>query len=309
VSQLDSTAIVYTPQIIASSLISDITSQQSQQASLEEQLGTGDLVNRPSDNPAAAAQLLSLNGSLARAQQYQTNTQDGLGWLALGTSTANQIVAALQQAQQTVTSLSGNSLAGNGSALAGAAAQIGSVRQQLIGLANTTYNGQAIFAGTGSVTAAYDQNGNYVGGGNPPTRTVASGTTVPVSVTGPSLFGTAPNDLLSPTGILATLQSDISTGTSASISKAETTDLQSLDTALSQVEAQAAVMGSNYQRMSGFSQQATDATTALQQQISSLDSVNVAQTTTQLAASQQAFQSALWATAQIQQDNLVQFLQ
>ncbi len=315
-------AIVYTPNIIASSLVQDLTSSQAQQATLENQLGTGDLVNQPSDNPAAASQILSLNAAITRARQYSTNAQDGVGWLSVGTSTLNPVLGALQQARQAVLSLSGNALSGQQAAVSGIAAQIGSDRQQIIGLANTKYNGQAIFAGTSQVQVAYDQNGNYLGNTAPPpgspdpgvpTRTVAAGVEIPVAVTGDQIFGTnngntspgAPIDLLSSQGILATLQSDISGG---HLSTAETTDLKTLDAAISQVESQAAVMGANYQRMQGFAQQATDTKTALEQQLSSLDAVNVAKVTTQLTATQQSYQEALWATAQIQQQSLVQFL-
>ncbi len=301
-------AIVYTPSVIASSLVQDITNEQSQQAMLTEQLGTGNRVNLPSDNPAAAAAILSINGSLARAQQYNTNATDGLGWLALGNSTVNQVLSSLQQARQAVLSLSGAALAGQSGSLTGIATQVGSVRQQVIGLSNTMYNGQAIFAGTGNVDTAYDSNGNYVGGGSAPTRTVAPGVAVPVSVVGTDIFGSGTTGLIGPTGVLAQLQSDITTGTSASLQQAETTDLTSLDNAITQVASQAAALGANYQRMQAFSQQANDAQTALQQQLSGLDSVNVAQVTTQLSQVQQSFQSALWATAQIQQQTLVQFL-
>ena len=38
--------------------------------------------------------------------------------------------------------------------------------------------GQAIFAGTGNVSQAYDQNGNYVGGGPAPTRAVTMETLI-----------------------------------------------------------------------------------------------------------------------------------
>lgn len=317
-------AIIYTPSVIASSLVQAITNDQAQQATLEQQISTGTLVNQPSDNPAAASDILSLQSAVTRSQQYANNAQDGLGWLSLGTSTLNQVLGALQQARQNVLSLSGAALTGQQAALTGISTELGSVRQQVIGLANTKYDGQALFAGTAQVASAFDQNGNYLGNTQPspgsadpgvPTRTVAPGVAVAVAVTGDQVFGTSngnsnpnsggPVDLLSPNGILATLQSEVSHG---KLQQAETTGLASLDSAISQVETQAAVMGANYQRLQGFSQQATGATTALRQQLSSLDTTNIAKATTDLTQAQQSYQAALWATAQIQQQTLVQFL-
>ena len=302
------TAITYTPSVIADQLVSSLLTDQSQQAMLEEQLASGNRVNVPSDNPAAAADILQLNASSVRAQQYSSNANDGLGWLALGNSTVNQSLSVLQQARQTVLALSGANLSGQGTALTGMATQIGSYRQELINLANTTYAGQAIFAGTGNVSAAYDSNGNFIGGGGAPTRTVGPGVQVPVGVTGPAIFGSGTSGLLGSNGVLAQIQQDITTGTSASLNQAETTDLQALDTAITQVESQAGILGVSYQRMQAFSQQATDTMAALQSQISGEDSVNIAQVTTQLTQTQQSYQAALWATAQLQQQSLVQFL-
>lgn len=307
-SNIDLSAISYTPAVISSSLVSDLNNDQSQQATLEQQLTSGNLVNSPSDNPAAAASLMQLNDSVSRAGQYVSNANDGIGWLSLGTSTLNSVMSTLQQAQQSVEALSGESLSGQQAAVTGATAQLKSALSQVLALANTTYGGQAIFAGTGNVSTAYDSSGNYVGGGSAPTRTVAPGVTVPVAATGPDVFGSGTTGLLGSGGVLSTLIQDVSTGTTASLQKATTTDLAALSTAMQTVSAQAASLGASYQQMQGFLTQATSAQTALQTQISAEDSVNVAQATTQLTQDQNTYQTGLWATAQIEQHSLVSYL-
>jgi flagellar hook-associated protein 3 FlgL len=302
------TAISYTPQIIAQQMISGLNADQASQATLEQELSTGDMINKPSDNPAGAADLMQLNGSMVRSQQYAANATDGSGWLSLGNSTMNQILSGLQQARQAVLSVTGANLSNQPGAIQGLAQQVASVRQELINLSNTTYGGQAIFAGTGNVTTAYDQNGNYVGGGSAPTRTVAPGVQVAVAVTGDQVFGTGTTGLLGSTGVLAQIVQDLQTGTPASLNSAATTDLQALDAATTTVTSQAAVMGANYQRMQTFAQQATNTQQALQAQMAGLDATNVGQVSTQLTEAQQSYQSALWATSQLSQESLVQFL-
>ncbi len=301
-------AINYTPTIIANQLVSNLNTDQTQQSQLETQLSTGTLVNSPSDNPAAASSLMSLDSTLSRTQQYLTNANDGVGWLSLGTSTLNSVITTLQQAQQSVQALSGNTLTGSQAAITGTVAQLQSSMSEVLNLANTTYGNQAIFAGTGNVAQAYDSSGNYIGGGSAPTRTVAPGVTLPVAATGPAVFGTGTSGLLGPTGVLQTLITDVQTGTPASLKKAYTTDLSALGSAITTVEGQAAVLGASYQRMQAFANQATSAQTALQTQISSIDSVNVAQATTQLVQEQNTYQTGLWATAQIEQHSLVSYL-
>jgi flagellar hook-associated protein 3 FlgL len=305
-SSVNATAISYTPSGIANQMVGNIRSNESLQATLEEQLSTAQMISAPSDNPAGAAGVLRLSAAIGRATQYQTNATDGIGWLSMGNSTMNSIVSTLQGVQQTVESVTGLNLSGG--SLSAVAQQISGAGQQLLALSNTTYNGQAIFAGTGNVTQAYDSTGAYVGGGAAPTRTVGSGTEVPIGVTGTAVFGTGAAGLLGTGGVLAQLASDISTGTPASLQRATTTDLTALNSALSQVETQASTLGTNYQQMQAFSQQASAASAAMQAQLSGTDSTDVAQVSTELTLAQQSFQSGLWAISQLQQNSLVQYL-
>lgn len=304
--------IIFTPQIIAGQLTDNIGNDQSLMAQLQEQISTGNRVNVPSDDPAAAADILQLNAATARSQQYASNAADGLGWLSQGNSTMNQILSVLQQVQQEVLSVSSANISGNPTALQALATQVSSAQSELVQLANTQYNGQAIFAGTGSVTAAYDANGNYLGGGSPPTRTVAPGTQVAVAVTGPAVFGSGATGLLGNSagniGVLAQISADISAGTTASLNQVQTTDLQNLQNAMSQVESQAAVLGAGYQQMQAFSQQATNTQQALATELSGVQSTNMPQAISDLTAAQNSYQEALWAAAQVQQSSLVKFL-
>ncbi|HXW33960.1 MAG TPA: hypothetical protein VEJ87_05225 [Acidimicrobiales bacterium] len=311
-SPIGNTPIIYTPATIADQLVTNIGSDQSLMATLEEQISSGNLVNVPSDNPVEAANILQINSSLARAAQYSDNATDGLGWLSQGNATMNQIISTLQQVQQDVLSVSGANLAGNSTALQALASQVESAREELVQLSNTQYEGQAIFAGTGNVTAAYDANGDYLGGGSAPTRTVSPGTQVAVAVTGPSVFGTGSTGLLGNStgniGVLAQISADISTGTTSSLNQATTTDLQNLQNAINQVESQASVLGAAYQQMQAFSQQASNSQTALQTELSGVQSTNIAQVSTELTQAQNSYQEALWAASKVSQNSLVQFL-
>ena len=169
-----------------------------------------------------------------------------------------------------------------------------------------------IFAGTGNVQEAYSADGTYVGAGNAPSVTVAPGTQVAMSVTGPSIFGSGASGLLSSApgnlGVLAQIVQDLQTGTTASINTAQTADLDNLDTAINQVESQAAVLGSNQQLMQSYSAQATSTSSALEEQLGSLTNVNMAQAITNLQLQQTAYQAALYATSQLNTTSLVSYL-
>src|SRR5437764_13831697 len=71
--------------------------------------------------------------------------------------------------------------------------EIYTLRQGLIGMANTKYLDRPIFGGTvsnaGSATVAYDTNGNYLGDNGQVNRNIAPGVQVTVNVNGPQVFG------------------------------------------------------------------------------------------------------------------------
>jgi flagellar hook-associated protein 3 FlgL len=305
--------IIVSPSTSAQTMIQGLTTDQNNLANLEEEVSTGFAINTPSDNPEGAANLLQLNASLTRYTQYQNNAADGQGWLQSGNNTLNSVLSVLHQVQSVVESVSGQQLAGNGNELPSLAAQVTSALSEITNLANTTYeNGQPIFGGTGSATQAYDPSGNYLGAGSAPTRTVAPGTQIAVSLTGPQVFGTGTSGLLSQTpgalGVLAQIASDLQSGTPTSVNQVETTDLQNLNASIQTVENAASTLGASQQAVEQFSSQATDQVTSLQEQLGSVQDINMASAITNLQLQQTAYQAALYATSQLSTDNLAKYL-
>ncbi|HUZ10078.1 MAG TPA: flagellar hook-associated protein FlgL [Acidimicrobiales bacterium] len=305
-------AIELVPSVMGQQAVTNLTTDQTSIARLEEQLSTGNQVNQPSDNPAQASNIMQINAALTRADTYAQNASDGLGWLSTADSTMNEIISTLQQVRQTVLSISVASLTSTPGAMQALADQVNSAQQSLLNLSNTTYAGQAVFAGTGNVTTAFNPDGTYAGGGNAPTRTVAPGTSMAIAVTGDKVFGTGTTGLLSTVpgslGVLAQISQDISTGSQASLANAAGPDLKNLDSAIATVEDQAAQLGAQYQQMSTMQQQVTSSQAALDGELSGIQSVNLPQAITNLQTQQSAYQTALWATSQLIQPSLVQFL-
>jgi flagellar hook-associated protein 3 FlgL len=303
------TPIVVTPSVLAGSLEHVLRFDQAQIAISETQVATGRAVSLPSDNPAQAANILALGAAVSRAKQYAANAQDGVSRLSLANATVGSVMRVLQQVASTLAGLTGDQTTGNQATVAGVSTAVASARTQLIDLANTLYAGQAIFSGTGTPRRAYSPTGAYVGAGTAPTRTVAPATRVAVSVTGPSVFGpTGPTGLLGKTGILATIAADLAKGTSASISKAATTGLSALQSAMSKVEAQAGQLGADQQAIQGFAEQASAAVTAFEQELSAAQDVTMAQAITNLQAQQTAYKAALYVTSQLNADSLLTYL-
>lgn len=313
--------IVITPTVLQAQTQARLAQDQAQIATLENQVSSGVAVQVASDNPVQAANILGLQASVTRTSQYSTNAQDGLGWLTLANSTVSSVMNVLQQVQSSVQSISGAALTGTSTALTGIRTAVTGALNQLINLANAQYAGQAIFSGTGNPTQAYAATGTYLGAGTAPTRTVAPGTHVAVSVTGTQIFGTGATGLLSKVttvkgtpgnlGVLQRIVNDLTKGakgTATAVHRATTTDLSALQAAMSTVAAQAAKLGASQQAMQGYAGQATAASTALTQELSSTQDVNLAQAVTELQLQQTSYQAALYAASQLHTQSLVSYL-
>ena len=216
-----STALRLTSSVIANQVTTSLMNQEAGIATLQEQLASGNQISQPSDNPALAGQIMQLNASLSRATQYQANANDAQGWLATANDTMNQVESVLQNVQQAVLSVSSAQLSSTPAGLSSLANQVEGDLSSLTDLANTSFSGQPIFAGTGAGNQAYDSNGNYLGQGSSPTRTVAPGMQVSIGVTGPTVFGsgetgllgngvgTSPSGSPTPTGVLQQIVNDL----------------------------------------------------------------------------------------------------
>jgi len=120
---------------------------------LSLQASTQKKVNRPSDSPVGMARILNYRDSIQANQQYQANINTATGWLGLADNTLMQVQdimarineLAVQGANAPMTAENRQSIA----------LEVRQQFDQLISLANTTYEGKSIFAGHRTGEPAY----------------------------------------------------------------------------------------------------------------------------------------------------------
>lgn len=141
------------------------TLRQEQEATL--QLASGQRINRPSDDPAGAATLTRIQDRSDQADSFLRSMGDVQGQYQTADSTLNSVVLALQRAIALgVEGANGTLSDSNRAALSG---EVVGIRDQLVSLANVSYQGRYIFSGTaqaqpfaldGSVTSGVRYDGN-----------------------------------------------------------------------------------------------------------------------------------------------------
>ncbi len=210
---------------------------QAQQAenNAAEQLSTGRRVNLPSDDPAAEAAMVQENSQSSAVDQYTANSSSLTNVLNTANSTISSVVTLLQRAVSLGAEGANSTM--NQSDLNSIAAEVSSIQSQLLSLANTSFAGQYLFAGTATASAPYVVNASdptqidYVGNSQQNKVQIGTGLSVNANLPGSSIFSQSGSNVFT---ALQSLVSALQSGDTSSIANAETgisNSLNAVDTA------------------------------------------------------------------------------
>jgi flagellar hook-associated protein 3 FlgL len=270
-------------------------------AKVQEQLTTGRIINRPSDDPTAATSAMRIRSSVAEQKQYARNANDATAWLNQIDATFSSMTSQVRRARD-VALQGANDGAMGPQAREALATEVDQLREGLIATANATYLGRPVFGGITGGTAAYAADGTWIGvTGAGVVRTVADGVKIRVDVEGPTAFGADGDSLYDHLDALATsLRAGNTAGVTAAIDKlgadaARITDVQSS-------------VGARSVRVDQAQTAAGDTELSLRSSLSDIENTDLAKATVDLQLQEVAYQAALAATARVIQPSLLDFL-
>ncbi len=277
------------------------TELEEQQASL--QLSTGRSVNEPSDNPAAAALLVENNDQATFTNGYLQSLSAVQGQLSTADSTLSSVETSLQQAISLGVEGANGTL--SDSDRAAIVNQLQGIQSQLVSLANTTYEGNYVFAGTATNTAPYVVDNSspsgvdYAGNSDVNHVAIGNGYKLAVNLPGSQLFSAAGNDVfLAVNNLIQALQTN--TGIETAVN--------SLSAANSYLTAQTVFYGNALSQATSETSYLNTAKLQLSQQQTTLGGADLAAAATSLSQSQTDSQAALAAISKLSQETLFNYL-
>jgi flagellar hook-associated protein 3 FlgL len=284
-------------------LLSALEQTQQQINTDEQQVASGQSVNVPSDNPANAALLVINANQTADADQYLRSLGSIQGEMQNADSALSSVVTILQRAISLGTEgANGTNNATDRQAIAG---ELQGIQSQLIGIANLSYQGNYVFAGTATQTAPYvlDSNSpsgvNYVGNDNTNQIAVGDNLNVQTNLPGSQLFSNPGTDVFQAIqDLITSLQND------SNISGA----VNEVSNAYDYVNAQRVFYGNAIDQLNTQQTYLNSETTQLAQEQSNLGATNLPQAITSLESSETADQATLEVISQTQQNNLFSYL-
>jgi flagellar hook-associated protein 3 FlgL len=281
--------------------------QNVDQAVLEA--SSGQSVNNLSDNPIAAGALVLNRAEISSEDQFSYSVGTIQGSLDTAQTALNSVVNSLTQAVSLGTEAAGGTL--SSAELQAVAQQVSDIKQQVVGLANTTYQNNYVFAGTAAGTvpfvadAANPSGINYVGNEDQNKVDVGEGQTVTMNLPGANIFGngtgTDTNDVFQD---LTNLATDIQNNNQSAIA----TDIASVQSDFNNVVAQRTFYGNTLQQLNSDSTNLSQENVTLQQFQSSLISADPAQAATELSQAQATLQASIQAAAEVSQESLLNYL-
>lgn len=288
---------------ISNNLIGQLSTLSSRQSQLQTQAATGKRISQLSDDPAAMGRVLSAQVRGSQLGQYRSNIA-ALQQTATSTGDAIQSLQTIAQRAGEIATLADGTKSPQD--LQNYATEVNQLIQQGVQVMNSQYQGNYLFGGTiggqAPFAATTDGSGNvtgvaYQGNQSVPEAEIAPGITVSGQIVGANSTGSGPAGLItdSRTGAdffnhLIALRNDLQTANTTAISS---TDAPALNKDEDNITNQMAANGAVQAQLTTADSLAASQSTALQQSISQDSDADLAQTLTQLSATQTAFQAAL----------------
>jgi len=291
-------------------MLSDINEGYDRLTRLQQELSSGKAISKPSDDPFGTSRAMGLRGELAGLTQFQSNVDDGTGWLNTSDTALSQMSDVLQRARELL--VQGGSDTTDQNARNAIADEIDQLTDSVKQEANVQYAGKYVFSGTATSTPPYQLGAaadRYAGDAGTITRAIGPNVQVPINSDIHSLLGdgqaSGDNKLLN---TLRDIADNLRGGTPADADALRGADLQRLDANLDTLNQIRADVGARTNRLAIASSRLSALQSNSTQLLSNTEDADMASTVTTYTTQQAAYNAALRAGANIVQSSLLDFL-
>lgn len=265
-----------------------------------ERVVSGKRINRPSDDPAGAASVLSYRNQLATLDRYSQNLErigSAVKMIDLSLETAS---ALLTEAREIAIG------AGSGwdgpPDLDGLADQVNELKSQIVGLANARMGSQYLFGGYDTSAPPFDGDGLYQGDSGVVKVAVDEQTMVEAALPGDAVFGAAGG-----VDIFQALE-DLETALRSADFAGVQTGADTLADAGAQIDGVRAMNGFRAQRLDDVSHRLSKLEVNAKDGLAKIEETDLTEAIMEMSRQELALQVAMESSAKILQTSLLNFL-
>ncbi|WP_068778961.1 flagellar hook-associated protein FlgL [Paenibacillus sp. GM2] len=268
----------------------------------QQQLATGQKISKPSDNPVGVTYQMRYDTDLARSDVFLSNANTGYEILSTMDSLLQQSSDVLKRARTLALQASNGTY--DDQQRKTIAAEIRQLKEQMVTIGNSTYNGKYLFNGQKTDQAPYTVDGAANDQTDPGQfyLNVSPAVKVPVSITGEAVFGQAGTDNAFKVldDLADALDSNNISGISASLDK--------IDATADKLAVSWAEIGARMNRFELMQNRITNEQVNLQAQRADVADVDFASGIMDLKMKENVLQAALSTGARIMQTSLIDFM-
>ena len=271
-------------------------------AQLQEQATSLKAIARPSDDPARAADSLTVRAEQRAVTQYARNADNGIGWLTTADTALAEVTDLLNQVRD-LTVQGANDGALSPVAKEAIAARLDGLTQNLLAQANASYLGRSVFAGNSDAGVAFRADFTFTGIATASVdRRLGADTTVKVDADGAAIFGSTAANPVSIFALIGTIADDLRTGTNVGA------HLAAVDSRMKTVLTAQTDVGVRQAQIQKAGEALVQHKGNLEAQRAGIEDVDLGQAILDLKLQEVTYQAALSVTARVLQPTLMDFL-
>ncbi len=280
-------------QMMANNVKAALFRQTEQMLKTEEQIITGKCINRASDDPIGTQRILEYRKSISSMEQYTTNITNAKTYIDTVDEILNTVTELLNEARGFASDPSPDLR----STFAG---EVGTIREQVLQLANSKINGNYLFAGDLTDTQPFDSSGTYAGDSGTKDYMIGDNIQVNLEADGSQVFQGV-------TDVFAALE-DLQTALATDDATGITDQMETISDAIKQITKIRTQNAGRYKRLESAENHYDQFTMNLQQMLSRTEDADIAQAIIDLKVQETTYESTLATSAKIIQPSLIDFL-
>jgi flagellar hook-associated protein 3 FlgL len=274
---------------------------------LAAELSSGLRVSSVSDDPVAAGQASLLSSGISRDDSFVQTATSTQSLMQVTDSTLGSVVTQLTSALSLT--VAGNSGTKNAADLTTVSQQLAGIRDQVVALANTSYQGVYLFSGSKGDVQPFTVDSStspaittYHGDSQPGSVTTASGQRIQTGLSGTTVFSVPGADVMA---ALNNLIADFATGTPSATAA---TDIGLLQTAFGNVIQQRSILDNSLSRLNSASSYAQTDATNRTAALSAFVTANPATVATQLSSAETQTQALMSVISVVEKQSLFDYI-
>lgn len=268
---------------------------------VQDELSSGKRLAHPSDDPRGVGEALSLRSALATGETYLKTIESSLSWLNTTDATLDSATQLMQRAREIAVQGSSDTLAPT--QMAGMAAEVDQLLNQMVGVGNASSGGQRLFGGLRTtanpftLTAGPPTTVAYNGDSGQMMREIDIGSTMSINVPGNGVFPPMMTALIQ-------LRDDLQAGNTSAVRN----DIGVLDTGLDGLMATRADVGGRVNRLEAAQARQQQVQSRLTEQLSNVEDTDFAEAITRFSIQENVYKAALAAGSRALQPSLFDYL-